>query len=66
MDLDNLADKVHYHTSITQPTKKIDVMLQRMGYAKPAQSPRQIDMLNYYTEIKQPSLAERIVAKYKN
>jgi hypothetical protein len=71
MDLDFIADKVHYHTSITQPTKKIDVMLQRMGYAKAEQSPaqhrslRQIDMLNYYTEIKQPSLAERIIEKYK-
>ena len=65
MDLDNLADKVCYHTSITQPIKKIDVMLQRMGYAKPEQSPRQIDMLNYYTTITQPSLAERIIAKYK-
>jgi hypothetical protein len=65
MDLDFIADKVHYHTSITQPTKKIDVMLQRMGYAKAEQSPRQIDMLNYYTTITQPSLAERIKEKYK-
>jgi hypothetical protein len=65
MDLDFIADKVHYHTSITQPTKKIDVMLQRMGYAKAEQSPRQIDMLKYYTTITQPSLAERIIEKYK-
>jgi hypothetical protein len=65
MDLDFIADKVCYHTSITQPTRKIDVMLQRMGYAKAQQSPRQIDMLNYYTEIRQPSLAERIIANYK-
>lgn len=66
MDLDFLADKVFYHTSITKPTNKMDEMMKRMGYSKPAQSPRQIDMLNYYTTITQPSLAERIVAKYKN
>lgn len=72
MDLDNLADKVCYHTSITQATRKIDVLLQTMGYAKPAprhqplehRSLRQIDMLNYYTDIQVGSLAERIVANY--
>jgi len=75
MDLDFIADKVCYHTSITQATRKIDVMLQRMGYSPTLRvgdmsiqnhkSPRQIDMLNYYTTITQPSLAERIIEKYK-
>lgn len=69
MNLDIIADKLNYHTSIIQPKKNIDVMLDKMGYAKPKQpkqfSPRQIDMLNYYTDIRTPSLAERIIAKYK-
>ena len=67
MNLDNIAVNLKYHTSITQPTTNLDMMLQKMGYAKPIhQSPRQIDMLNYHTSINTPSLAERIIAKYKN
>ena len=66
MNLDKIAEKLRYHTSIVQSKKNIDVMLERAGYAKPKQfSPRQIDMLNYYTDIKVPSLAERIIEKYK-
>lgn len=60
-NLDTIIKNIQYHTSITKE-KKNDDILALIGINK--KSPRQLDMLNYYTETNIPSFKKKIEALY--
>lgn len=61
MNIDLILDKIKYHTSITGSKTNLDIFMEKAGYKKQEEkSPRQLDMIKYYTSIEQPSLMDRI------
>lgn len=60
-NLDTIIKNIQYHTSITKE-KKNDDILALIGINN--KSPRQLDMLNYYTEKNYPTLKKKIEALY--
>jgi len=63
MNIYLILEKLKYHTSINSVNNKtnLDIFMEKAGFKKPEEkSPRQLDMIKYYTSIEQPSLMDRI------
>ena len=60
-NLDTIIKNIQYHTSISKEKTNDDV-LALIGFKY--KSPRQNDMLNYYTETNIPSFKKKIEALY--
>lgn len=58
-----IVENLRYHTSLVEPPKYN--ILDHYKKKQPL-SLRQIDMLNYHTEIILPSLEEKIISAYNN
>lgn len=77
-NLDRILENINYHTSLTKEKPETngsfakEDILATLGFAKPKTngsfakelSLRQIDMLNYHTQITGPSLQEKIISHY--
>jgi hypothetical protein len=56
--MEKIAKQLKYHTSIERPPPSHDEIFAH--YFPQHKSPRQIDMLKYYTSTEQPSVIETI------
>lgn len=63
-NLDKIIQNINYHTSLIKEKPNNDI-LASIGFAKKKElSLRQLDMLNYHTELYSPSLQEKILLYY--